>query len=127
MKREAELKSTFFREFRRQCPGYIVLLYATAGAPDREIVASGRSSRWEFKHGTPHFTSHGVQALFCARLAAAQHCRYVVWQETATGVGERTMIVHPLRVLEETLTPEVWTTGYDHGWLVHQIRRVHEG
>jgi hypothetical protein len=126
MKREAQLKSAFLKELTKQFPSYLILQYATLGAPDREIVGGGRSSRWEFKHGTPSIQSQGAQALACARLAAADHCRYVIWQETTTGIGHRTLIVHPLRVLDGTLTPEIWTTGYDHRWLVEQVRKYHE-
>lgn len=41
VKREAELKALFRREMRRRLPGFMLLQYATAGAPDREIVGAG--------------------------------------------------------------------------------------
>ncbi len=124
-KREAALKSAWMRELDRQCPHYHVLRYATAGAPDRSIVGDGFQSNWEAKHATPYFSSRDNQELFCARLAAASHCRYVFWRETTKGTGKQTLIVHPRCVLDGSLTPEAWTSGYDHRWLVQQVKKAH--
>ena len=125
MKREGELKSAFTKELKRQLPDFYVLQYATSGAPDREIVGAGVTTRWEMKHATPDFVSPGDQELMCCRLAVAGHCRYVIWWENAQGIGQRTMIVHPNRVLDQSLVPEVWCQGHDHRWLVQQIRMAH--
>lgn len=129
MKREAELKSAFSQTLRRRLPTFYTLLLASAGAPDRAIIGAGKTSWLEFKHATPSFRSPGLQELTCMRLAIAGYCRYVIWYETAKGNGQRTMIVHPKVVHERTswqLTPEAWTMGFDHEWLVEQIRKVHE-
>ena len=125
-KREAELKSKFSTELRRQLPGFYVLQYATNGAPDREIVGCSITSRWEMKHATPDFKSPGDQELLCCRLAAVAHCRYVIWYEYR-GI-QKTMIVHPLKVMNRTswnLEAEAFCVGFDMRWLVDRIREVH--
>lgn len=126
MKREAELKSKFGQELKRQLPGFYVLQYSTNGAPDREIIGAGVSSRWEMKHATPDFASPGDQELMCCRLAVAAHCRYVVWWER--GIIQKTMIVHPRKVMGRTswdLEAESFCVGFDMRWLVEQVRKVH--
>lgn len=126
MKREAELKSRFSEELKRQLPGFYVLQYATAGAPDRSIVGAGRQTNWEMKHATPEFRSPGDQELLCARLALISHCRYVIWWER--GSLQRTMIVHPLQIMNRiswNLEPESSCIGFDMRWLVDQVRKVH--
>lgn len=126
MKREAELKAKFTRELKRQLPTFLVLQYATNGAPDREIVGNGVTSRWESKHATPQFKSPGNQELLCMRLAAHGHCRYVVWWERDG--AERTLIVHPLQIHERAswnLNEEASCDGFNMRWLVDQVRQVH--
>lgn len=123
---EGELKSRFAAELKRQLPGFLVLHYATNGAPDRSIVGAGRQSNWEAKHATPAFRSPGDQELMCCRLAAASHCRYIIWHEHR-GI-QKTMIVHPLKVMHRNgwnLEAEAWCTGFDMKWLVSEIRKVH--
>jgi hypothetical protein len=127
-KREGELKRQFAQEMKRQLPDFYVLHYATNGAPDREIIGNGISTRWEMKHGTPAFVSPGDQELMCCRLAAVAHCRYVIWTERL-GM-QKTMIVHPLQVMHRqgwSLVAESVTSGFDHRWLVEQIKQVHSG
>jgi hypothetical protein len=126
MKREAELKSLFAKELRRQLPGFYLLAYATNGAPDRSIVGAGRQTNWECKHGDPSFLSPADQELMCARIAQASHCRYIIWH-AHRGI-EKTMIVHPLKVMNRVswnLEAEAWCTGFDMRWLVNQIREAH--
>lgn len=126
-KEEGKLKSAFQRELERQLPEFVTLRYATAGAPDREIVGNNFVSHFEFKHGTPAFRSPGLQELTMCRLAVVGHARYVIWRETPHG-GKSTMIVHPLIVHNRTdwdLQPEAVTIGFDHRWLVDQIKQVH--
>ena len=126
MKREAELKSRFGQELRRQLPGFLILSYATNGAPDREIVGNNISSRWECKHATPDFQSPGDQELLCCRLAAAAHCRYVIWWER--GAVQKTLIAHPLAVMRRTnwdLEVEAQCEGFDMRWLVEYVGRTH--
>lgn len=115
-------------ELKRQCPGFLVLLQATAGCADRAIVGNGRTTFWEMKHATPDFDSPGNQELFCQRLAVQAYCRYVIWQENKQGVGARTLIVHPREVAgmaNWNVQPESFCVGYDHSWLVEQIRKAH--
>lgn len=125
-KREAELKSLFADEMKRQLPGFHILQYLTNGAPDREIVGANVTTRWEFKHATPDFDSPGDQELMCCRLAHAAHCRYIVFWER--GPIQKTMIVHPLKVMRRTswdLEAETWCAGFDLRWLVEQVRKAH--
>lgn len=127
-KREGELKSRFGAELLRQAPGFQILQYSTNGAPDREIIGCGISTRWEFKHGTPDFKSPGDQELVCCRIAAVAHCRYVIWQENARGEAQRTLIVHPRRVMDRVgwnLVPNSWCQGFDMKWLVRQVLEAH--
>ena len=127
-KREGELKQLWRQELKRQLPGFYVLQYSTNGAPDREIVGAGVTTRWEAKHATPDFASPGDQELMCCRLAVAGHCRYVIWYEYR-GI-QKTMIVHPKDVMDRTgwnLMPESFCVGFDMKWLVHQVRKAHYG
>lgn len=127
MKREGELKSLFGKELKRQLPGFYMLQYSTNGAPDREIVGAGVSTRWEMKHATPDFLSPGDQELMCERLAFVAHCRYVVWWER--GPIQKTMIVHPREVRQRVgwnLVPEAFCVGFNMRWLVDQVRKAHE-
>ncbi len=126
-KREGELKSLFGRELKLRLPNFLILQYATNGAPDREIVGYGRTSRWEAKHGTPDFKSPGDQELMCCRLAVVAHCRYIIWQEHH-GIL-RTIIAHPRAVMDRVgwnIVPETWCDGFNMKWLVEQVRREHE-
>jgi hypothetical protein len=126
-KREGELKSAF-RAILKDVPGFYMLQLASRAAPDRLIIGAGRSTFWEFKHGTPSFDSPGDQELMCCRLAMAGYCRYVVWQESSKGFGQRTMIVHPEIIRKRdgwSLTPEAWCRDYNHHWLVNFILQVH--
>lgn len=125
-KREAELKSALFKRLR-SLPFFVVLELSTAGAPDRAISGRGRTTMWEFKHGTPDFDSPGNQELLCMRLAQAAHCRYVVWQSDKN--GEHTHIVHPLDVHNRVgwkLKAQSSCVGFDMQWLVLQILKAHE-
>jgi len=128
MKQESKLKSQFTEELKRQLPLFIMQYFLSSGSPDRSITGAGYTTHWEFKHGTPDFESKGDQELMCARLAIQGHCRYVVWQENAHGFGQRTMILRPLQVIERVgwnFTPEAWCVGFDHKWLVEQVRKAH--
>lgn len=129
-KREGELKSAAMKELRRQCPSFLILLQATAGAPDRLIVGNGCTTGWEFKHATPDAKFPGHQALLCARLCAqGLHVRYVVWIEARDGSNKQIMIVMPHRIIEGQrgfkLQPEASCYGFDHKWLVEQISEAH--
>jgi hypothetical protein len=124
-KREASLKSAFFKKLFKACPNFYVLSHATRGAPDKAIYGAGRTTLWEFKHATPDFITHGDQVLFCMRLAVANHCRYVIWWETSMGTSQRTMIVHPRMIHEGKLIPDASCVGFDHDWLVDQVKRAH--
>lgn len=137
-KREGELKSLFGAELKRRAPDFLVLQYATNGAPDREVVGLGHTTRWEMKHATPDFRSSGDQELMCTRLAAAAHCRYVIWQQR--GGIKKTMIVHPREVFlmgqkrrtskpgvvwSWDLNAEAWCVGFDMRWLVTKVLKEH--
>lgn len=127
-KEEGELKSKFGEELKRRLPGFLLLQYLTNGAPDRSVIGNARQTNWEMKHGTPDFRSPGDQELMCLRLAAAGHCRYVVWHEF-NGV-KRTLIVHPKVVracegMKVNLEAEASCIGFDMKWLVEYIAKEH--
>lgn len=120
-KREARLKSLL----RKELQGFILLAYATAGAPDISPVANGYQSNWEAKHANPGFISHGNQELLCMRLAKHGHCKYIFWHEDHLGRGKKTLIVEPRHVHDKSLKPEAWCVGFDMGWLASYIRAEH--
>lgn len=153
-KREGELKSLFGEELKRQAPGFLVLQYATNGAPDRSVVGNGRQTNWEAKHATPDFRSPGDQELMCCRLAVQGHCRYVIWLELparckdcgATSMSttcnvsgfacipsesiKKTVIAHPSEVFQKQgkgrfIRPIEWCVGFDMRWLVAQVLKEH--
>lgn len=127
-KREAELKTAFSRELRHQIPGAVTIMHSTTGAPDRAITFGGHTTYLEFKHGTPVFDSPGIQELCCARLEATGSCRYVIWQENANGIGQRTLIVRPRMVMDRgswNLVAEETFQGFDHKSVVLWLRRSH--
>lgn len=129
-KQEAKLKADFTQVLKHRAPELLMLLYATAGAPDRDITGRGITSFWEFKHGTPSFKRTGMQTLTMMRLAAGgSYARFVIWREESDGDHKRTLIVHP-RVIHEQLplndaTVERYCLGYDHRWLAEQVCLVH--
>jgi hypothetical protein len=129
-KYEGKLKSAFGAELKKQLPNFLTLMFATRAASDRLIVGNGVSTFWEFKHGTPDFDVPGDQLLMCMRLDVQGRCRFVIWEEQATGIGKRTMIVKPREVYEARKAgrqplPEIWTTGFNHKWLVDHIKTLH--
>jgi hypothetical protein len=51
-----------------------------------------------------------------------------MWYEV--GVDRRTFVVHPKKILERQdnswmQEPEAWCVGFDHRWLVEQIKKTH--
>jgi hypothetical protein len=130
-KRESELKSAFMREVKRSLPAFVAIRHEdvrTSGTPDLSITGAGRTIWLEFKHATPRWTGTKRQELMMLRLATAGYARYVFWWETAAGLGQRTMIVHPRQVHGRTswkVVPESYCEGFDHRWLVQQIREAH--
>lgn len=132
MKQEAQLRTDFLTELEKD-KRFIALRHefgagAQPGNPDLSITG-GRCTTWlEFKHATPQFDDNGRQLLTMMRLAAAGHARYVIWWESATGLGKRTMIVHPREVRDRKgwlLNPEEVTNGHDHRWLVQWLLSKH--
>lgn len=129
-KEEDRLKHLFCAELKRQAPDFLVLHYLTNGAPDREVIGNGITSRWEFKHATPDFRSPGDQELMCVRLAEQGHCMYVVWIETAEGQNPMTLIVHPREVFgrkgkSKGMQYRTLCDGFDMKWLVTEVLKAH--
>jgi hypothetical protein len=126
MRDESGLKSALLRAIKAGLPGFVALRHEdvrTCGIPDLSLTGLGRTTWWECKHAAPDCGSTGIQELTMLRLAAAGSARYVVWEERR-GV-KRTLVVHPRHLGD--LLPEAWTTGFDHRWLVEQMRKAHEG
>jgi hypothetical protein len=129
---ESSLKSALMLVLKKQLPSFVALRHEdirTNGIPDASITACGKTSWWEFKFARPNFDSSGIQELTMCRLAAAGFARYVIWWETAKGNGQRTLIVTPKEVSQHhgngECLPEFSTAGFDHKWLVNEIRKVH--
>lgn len=125
MKRESELKSALMRELRATIPGAVAMRHEdrfTSGIPDLSVTVGNCTTWWEFKHAVPSYVTDGIQELTMLRLAAAGYARYVIWHETHGGF-KRTMIVRPRDIKD--LTPEAFCVGFDHKWLVNEIRKAH--
>lgn len=136
MKREAELRSKFLAELRRQIPTAVAIRHEDtlqSGTPDLTLTLSGRTGWVEFKHATPDFSGTGLQEKMCRDLAREGWCRYVVWWED--GLSKLTLVIHPAVVMASAGRPqcrkpagmiaEAATSGFDHKWLVEYFQRVH--
>lgn len=107
-----------------EMPGYVLLRHEdvrTGGIPDLSVTGVGRTSWWEFKHGTPSFETNGLQEVTCLRLAAAGICFYIIFEENLS--VKRTLIVHPRYIKE--LKPHAWTTGFDNRFIIEFIKGIH--
>ena len=134
-KQEAALRREFHRSLKLYLPSYKLVSVQdirTSGTPDDNINGNGRSTWWELKHATPRFDDSGIQLLTCMQLAATSFCRYIIWWESASGLGKKTMIVHPNKVREARdagrwlFEPEEVVPGFDMRFLVAYVRTVHE-
>lgn len=130
-KREGKFKQALRDRIKVALPAFYVLSHvdATNGIPDLSISGNGTTTWWEFKHGTPDFTSRGVQVMTCRKLAAASFCRFVVFWENGAG-EKRTYILHPSQVVfgrnsDTILSVDCYTEGFDYDWLIDQIKRAH--
>lgn len=124
MRNESSLKSALMEQIKLQLPRFVALRHEdvrTAGIPDLSLTGMGRTSWWEFKHGTPDFDSTGIQELTMLRLAGSGFARYVIWQER-NGIL-RTLVVHPKHV--DDLMAEESCIGFDHRFLVGYMKQVH--
>lgn len=132
-KRESELRSKFLDEVKNHnlLPHAVIIRHEdvrTGGIPDMSVTLYGKTTWWEAKHGTPDFESPGNQELMMMRLAAAGYARYIIWWESASGIGKRTLIVHPREVHERKnwlLISEEATSDFDHRWLARKILERH--
>ena len=121
---ESQITSRLLKQLRDDLTGAVVFKHndrITSGIPDFSVTCSNRTSWWECKLADPQFCGQGLQELMMLRLAAAGYARYVVWEQRR-GL-ERTLIVHPKHIGD--LMPEAWCVGFDHRWLVEQIRKAH--
>jgi len=136
-KEEAELRSAFmFVAERLLTPLQFVLLrhedIRTGGIPDLSVTGYGKTTWWEFKHGTPYFESPGNQELMMMRLKVNGYARYIIWRERP-GEGKTTNIVNPVELFrrgrdgQREFVSERVTEHFDHEWLVFQILKTHVG
>jgi len=126
-KNETGLRSRQVDAFKLGLPRYVILRHEdvrTVGMPDMSLTGCSKTSWIEFKHGTPDFTSTGIQELTMLRLDAAGYARYVIWMENADGSAKQTMIVRPRDFKE--LRPEASCVGFDYKWVVEYFRRRHQ-
>jgi hypothetical protein len=130
-KRESELRSRFMKVMRSDWPGAIAIRHEdvrTVGIPDLSVTYAGMTSWWEFKHGTPDFSSPGLQAHTCQRLASNGYCRYVIFHE-AEDLKPGIFIVHP-RYIDNWKNGTVsefdaMTVRFDFDWLMQFMKIVH--
>ena len=123
-KQESTLKGNLMTHLRAM-KGYLPIRHedvSTSGIPDISITGYNFTSWLEVKHATPSFKSPGIQELMCLRLAAAGHCRYLIYYEK--GAIKRTLIIHPKHLKD--LQPEAFCIGFDHEFVVDYIRQIHE-
>lgn len=128
-KREAELKRRLLDRIHDALPRFVVIPHVDAknGVPDWSVTGNGFTSWLEFKHATPAFASKGIQVLTARRLAAAGHCRYVVFWECAG--CKMTYIVHPREVQigrNAAIAFDVPAAeGFDFNFVIDHVRKVH--
>lgn len=135
-RREGELVEALLSVMTDLAPGLLVFKHQDVrecGHPDWSVSGGGRTSWWEFKHGVPSFDAHGLQLLTCRRLARASFCRYVIWQESARGDAQRTLIVHP-EMVHRARTHGTWdfeaeraSEGLNFAFVADFILGVHFG
>jgi len=126
MRRESHLKARCIEEVKKELPKFVVFShqeFARHGVPDNSITGRGKTTWWEFKHGTPHFDSTGIQELTMLRLAGAGFARYVIFLEDAGGLSKRILIVHPKDLRD--LHPEASCVGHNYKFVVDYIKQVH--
>lgn len=131
-KYEDKLKSALLAEIKVQIPRLIVQRHEDvrkAGVPDFSTDGAGKCRWWEVKHATPDFHGKEYQELNCLRLAVANFCRYIVYQEDKQG-KRRVMIIHPEKVLRRNgkmnaIDFECYASGFDHAWVTRYIRDMH--
>lgn len=123
MVNEASLKGDLVRELRASLPGAVVLRHEdkiTSGIPDISVTL-GRVTTWlEVKLAAPSFSSKGIQALTCRRLARQGSCLYVIY-----GPGEQTTVCHPEHLERwERLPSRVAVVS--HAFVTRVLRAVHK-
>jgi len=128
-KREGVLKASLKEAIERALPHFVVISHTdiASGIPDWSITGNGITSWLELKHATPEFTSRGIQVVTASRLAAAGHCRYLVFWERSIN-NKRTCIVHPGSVVfgrNATTKSELFSDGHDNEFVIDYLRKVH--
>jgi hypothetical protein len=114
-----------------ELPGFMLYRHEdmmTSGIPDLSATGWGKTSWYEFKHGTPDFEKNELQEAQNLRLAAAGTCFYILYCETIS--QKRTLIIHPKEVFGKggktsNMTPLVWSVGFDHRLVIEFIRKTH--
>ena len=124
---EAQLKGALIKEARILLPtSYVVIRHEdrfTHGLPDISVTGNRITSWWECKLANPNFSSKGIQELTMLRLMRSGFAFYIVW--VYNEIGRYTYIVNP-NDIGKPITE--WThsvEGFDHKWLVEEIRKVH--
>lgn len=127
-KRESYFKRKLAAMIKEQLHNFLVISHVDvqSGIPDWSITGNGVTSWLEFKHGTPAFTSHGVQVVVARKLAIAGKCRYVVFWER--GDAKETLIVDPKDVVigrNATVVAEEGALGHNLQFVISYIKKVH--
>lgn len=134
-KRETAIKTAFFARFDelfniRQFFVQHNQDVRKSGWPDTIIHGFSHATSWEFKHGTPNFSSPGIQEVTCSRIAKHSYCRYVIFFETPH--EQKTLIAHPRCVIgregkTRNIQCEVEFDGFAFDQLASFIHAIHGG
>lgn len=123
-KQESHLKSQFMELARKEMQKFVLFRhedFRTGGIPDLSVTGFLKTSWWEFKHGTPHFETKGIQELTMLRLAAVGFAFYIIFEETET--HKRTLIVHPRDI--KAIVPAAFSLGFDYKFIIDFMKRIH--
>jgi hypothetical protein len=131
---EGDIKAKLVKKLRDETPFTVVRHEdkSTAGLPDIEVTGNGRTTWWEVKYGRPDspWKTKGIQHLHMLKLAARGFARYILFDDTGTGL-KLVAIAHP-RTIGKTRKAdrkETWDGAIDvkfnYDWVVKEIERVH--
>ena len=123
---EQTLKAQLVKELRFFLPNFVIIRHEdriTSGIPDISITGHKIGSWWEVKNANPKFASKGIQELMMLRLANSGFAYYVVYYDYQD--VQRTYIVDPKDIKKPIDTWKVFVPGFDHRWIVLQVKDLH--
>src|SRR5262245_32614805 len=125
MAHESKPKSELTLLLRHELLRYVIFRHedkATYGIPDTSITGNGATAWLEIKLADPDFQSHGQQELNMRRLAnVGFYARYIIYENIER--VKRVRIVHPRDFVNWRTSGDVMI-GWDHQWVVEEIRKA---